>query len=94
MPAWIEEMPGYVVLVVHVQPGARRTEISGIHGEALKMKLAAPPVDGKANDALLRFLADVYGVPQRNATLLSGAASRRKKVRIDAPRSRPDKDWG
>lgn len=94
MPAWLEEKTGHLVLVLHVQPGARRTEVVGTHGQALKMKLAAPPVDGKANDELLRYLADAFGVPLRNVALLSGATGRSKRVRIDAPERRPDKDWG
>ena len=60
----------------------------------LKIRLAAPPVDGKANAALLRYLADAFGVPLRNVTLMRGEASRQKTVRIDAPALRPDRDWG
>ena len=58
--------------MLHVQPGAKRTEVAGIHGEGaaarLKIRLAAPPVDGKANAELLRFLAAAFGVPQRAVT--------------------------
>lgn len=94
MPAWLEEKAGHLVLVLHVQPGARRTEVVGTHGQALKVKLAAPPVDGKANDELLRYLAEAFGVPLRNVALLSGATGRSKRVRVDLPKHRPDKDWG
>jgi uncharacterized protein (TIGR00251 family) len=55
--AWRREEDGAVVLVLHVQPGAKRTEVAGVHGDALKIRLAAPPVDGKANAELVRFLA-------------------------------------
>ena len=69
-----------LVLELHVQPGAKRTEFAGMHGERLKVRLAAPPVDGKANDALIAFLADHYGVPQRNVTIETGFGSRQKRV--------------
>ena len=82
-----------LVLTLHVQPGAKRTEVAGVHGDALKIRLAAPPVDGKANAALLRFLADAFGVPQRAVTLVRGETSRQKTVRIAAPRARPDRAW-
>jgi uncharacterized protein (TIGR00251 family) len=76
-----------------VQPGAKRTEIAGVHGACLKVRLAAPPLDGKANAALRAFLAEVFGVPLRQVRLLRGEASRRKVVRVDAPARRPDRDW-
>ena len=83
-----------LLLSLHVQPGASRTEVTGLHGDALRIRLAAPPVDGKANAELARFLADAFGVPQRQVTLVRGETSRRKVVRIDAPARRPDADWG
>jgi len=82
-----------VVLSLHVQPGAARTEVAGTHGDALKVRLAAPPVDGKANAALLRYLADAFDVPLRQVALVRGETSRQKTVRIDAPRARPDRAW-
>ncbi|MFZ1686350.1 MAG: DUF167 family protein [Flavobacteriales bacterium] len=82
-----------LLLILHIQPGAKHTEVVGMHGDALKIRLAAPPVDGQANDALIRFLAKAFGVPTRNVSILSGQASRRKRVRIDAPVHRPDTQW-
>ena len=82
-----------LVLALHVQPGATRTEVAGQHGTALKIRLAAPPVDGKANAALLAFLADAFGVPLRAVTLVRGESSRQKTVRIATPRARPDRAW-
>ena len=82
-----------IVLTLHVQPGAKRTEVAGRHGDALKVRLAAPPVDGKANAELLRYLAFAFGVPLRNVTLVRGDASRQKVVRIERPAKRPDADW-
>jgi len=74
-----------IVLDLHVQPGAKRTEFAGAHGDRLKVRLAAPPVDGKANDALVEFLAGHYGVPRRNVTIEAGLTSRQKRVAIWKP---------
>jgi uncharacterized protein (TIGR00251 family) len=82
-----------IVLTLHVQPGAKRTEVAGQHGAALKIRLAAPPIDGKANVELLRYLASAFGVPLGNVTLVRGGASRQKVVRIDRPTARPDVGW-
>lgn len=87
--AWLREDGASLVLSLHVQPGAKRTEIAGVHGDALKIRLAAPPVDGKANAELLRFLAAEFGVSLRNVSLVRGETSRAKQARIDAPRRRP-----
>lgn len=81
------------MLALHVQPGATRTEVAGEHGGALKVRLAAPPIDGKANAELLRFLAEAFGVPLRQVALVRGAASRQKTVRVLSPARRPDRDW-
>jgi uncharacterized protein (TIGR00251 family) len=91
---WCREDGDALVLSLHVQPGARRTEIGGTHGATLKVRLAAPPVDGKANAALLHFLAEAFEVPARNVTLLRGDTARQKVVRIVQPRLRPDRDRG
>ena len=95
--AWRREDGDDLVLMLHVQPGAKRTEVAGIHGEGaaarLKVRLAAPPVEGKANAELLRFLASVFGVPRRAVQLLRGESSRQKTVRVTRPARRPDRDW-
>jgi uncharacterized protein (TIGR00251 family) len=65
-----------------VQPGAARTEFAGRHGERIKVRLAARAVDGKANEALIAFLADHYKVPKRNIAIVSGLKSRQKRVSI------------
>jgi hypothetical protein len=72
-----------VVLELHVQPGAKRSEFAGKHGERTKVRLAAPAVDNKANEALVEFLAAYYRVPKKNVTITSGARSRAKRVVID-----------
>ena len=74
-----------LVLTVHAQPGARKTLVTGLHGGALKLKLAARPVEGAANAALLEFLSESFGVPKRQVVLESGDTSRHKRVRIQAP---------
>jgi uncharacterized protein (TIGR00251 family) len=79
---WYRNEGESVVLVLHVQPGAKRTEVAGLHGEALKIRLAAPPIDGKANEALLSFIATKFGVPQRGVELLRGGQSRHKMVKV------------
>jgi len=72
-----------VTLELHVQPGASRTEFAGRHGERIKVRLAARAVGGKANEALIDFLASHYGVPKRNVRIVSGLKSRQKRVVID-----------
>jgi len=73
---------GGVILTLHIQPGAKKTEVAGPHGDALKIRLAAPPVDGKANAALLEFIAAKVGVGRTAVELVSGQTSRAKRVRV------------
>jgi uncharacterized protein (TIGR00251 family) len=73
---------GNVVLTVHVQPGARRSEVVGPHGDALKVRVAAPAQDGKANRAVLALLADTLGVRPGDVELVAGASNRRKRMRV------------
>jgi uncharacterized protein (TIGR00251 family) len=78
-----------LLLAVHVQPRASADSLEGTHGERLKIRLTAPPVDGKANSHLIRFLARHFGVPRRQVQLLSGESSRAKRIRIQRPRQLP-----
>ncbi len=80
--AWAREGSGGAVLEVLVQPRASRTRAVGEHDGRLKVQLAAPPVDGEANAALLAFLADALGVKRADVALLAGETGRRKRVRI------------
>lgn len=80
--SWLKPLPDGVELSVLVQPRASRTRVVGEHDGLLKIQLAAPPVDGEANAALVEFLAKLLGVPRRQVTLTSGDASRRKRVSI------------
>lgn len=72
-----------MILEVHVQPGAKRSEFAGRHGERIKIRLAAPAVENKANEALVAFLAEHYGVPQRSVRIAAGLKSRQKRVVIE-----------
>ncbi len=70
-------------LAVRVHPGARRNAITGIHDGALKVALTTPPTDGRANAALIAFLADRLKLPRASITLLTGATSRSKTLRLE-----------
>ena len=80
--AWAKDGPGGAVLEILVQPRASRTRAVGEHGGRLKIQLAAPPVDGEANAALVAFLADALGVRKADVALLAGETGRRKRVRV------------
>jgi len=79
-------------LALSVQPNARRTAVDGLHDGALRIRLAAPPVDGKANAALMAWLADALGCPKRAVTLVRGQTGRSKSLAIDLPEQRVV-DW-
>jgi uncharacterized protein len=68
---------------VHVQPRAKRTDVAGEHGAAVKIRLAAPPVDGAANEALRRFLAERLCVPRASVHVVAGLSSRDKWIEVD-----------
>ena len=73
---------GRITLTLHIQPGAKKTEFAGLHGDALKIRLAAPPVDGKANEALIKFVAETLKLPKSAVNLKSGQTSRRKVLEV------------
>ena len=79
----IREVDGAVELTLYLQPSASKTEVVGVHGGALKLRVAAPPVDGEANDELIRFLAKALGVPKSAVAIMSGATGRTKRVRVE-----------
>ena len=70
------------MIAVHAQPGAKPSEVAGLHGDAIKIRIAAPPVDGKANEAIVAFLAEHFDVPKSRVSVERGIASRVKQVRI------------
>ncbi len=87
MAAWVRDAPGGAVLEVLVQPRASRTRAAGEHDGRLKVQLAAPPVDGEANRALVEFLADALGVRKADLSIVRGETGRRKTVRVNGVRA-------
>lgn len=79
---WVVSLQDGARLTLHIQPRGSRNAIAGVHGDAIKVRLTAPPVDGAANEALIRFLADALGVSRSALTLTSGTTSRRKTVAV------------
>jgi hypothetical protein len=82
LPVWLRETDGGVDVSVIVVPRASRTRVVGVHDDMLRVQLAAPPVDGAANDALVRFVAESTGTPRSSVSVARGLASRRKTVRL------------
>jgi uncharacterized protein (TIGR00251 family) len=81
--AAFEVVDGAVVLRVHAQPGAGRSAVVGRHGDAVKVKVGAPPEGGRANTALAELLAEAFGLKAAQVTLVSGATGRAKRFRLD-----------
>jgi uncharacterized protein (TIGR00251 family) len=81
-PPWLSEIDAGVALTLRVVPRARRDEVAGQHGDALKVRLCAPAVEGAANRSLVTFLARVLGVRRRQVHIDSGYRSRRKRVHV------------
>jgi hypothetical protein len=77
---WIKASEGGTELSIHIQPGASKSEIAGLHGDALKIRIKARPVEGAANAALTEFMATCLGVPRQAVKILRGEKSRRKSV--------------
>lgn len=74
-----------MLLDCHIQPGAKKSELAGVHGERLKIRLQAPPVDGKANNALIAFLSQLFEVNKQAVVIESGKLGRQKRIRILNP---------
>jgi hypothetical protein len=89
-PSWYRRNGEVTTLTLHVQPGAKRSEIVGLHGDALKIKLAAPPIEGRANEALLKFIAKLFDVPLCQVTLKRGEQSRHKIILVLRSHVEPD----
>ena len=90
MSEWYRRNGEVLTLTLHVQPGAKRTDVAGLHGEALKIRLAAPPIEGRANEALLKFIAEAFGVPLRQVELKQGGQSRHKVVAVTGSTVEPE----
>lgn len=78
----VQDTKAGAVLSVHIQPKASATKCVGFHGDAIKIRVAAPPVDGAANDELIRFLARELSIPVTSVQIQSGASGRRKRVLV------------
>ncbi len=86
---WYQCQGKDMILRVRIQPRAAQDEIVGLYGDRLKVRITAPPTDGKANEHLRAFLAKEFGVSKNQVTLLSGASSRDKRLRIENPQQIP-----
>ena len=73
-----------IILNLHIQPRASKSEVCGVQGDALKIRLTSPPVDGAANKLCREFLAELFKVPKSAVEIVSGEASRHKRVKITA----------
>lgn len=78
--AWFSFTEKGLVIQLHIVPNAKKSEIVGIHGAALKIKISSPPVDGKANEEIIRFFSSLFGIPKNHVELLSGATSKSKRI--------------
>lgn len=89
MTDWYRWDEDDLILRVRLQPGASRDGIAGLHGDRLRIRITAPPTDGKANAHLARFLAGLFGVPKSRVLLESGTGSREKRLRVQQPATLP-----
>ncbi len=78
----IRDTPGGAVFAAKLHPRAKKNAITGIVGDALKLAVTAPPVDGRANEACIEFFANLLAVPRSSVTISSGETSRRKVIRV------------
>ncbi len=88
---WYRTSGDVITLTLHVQPGAKKSGVAGLHGDALKIRLAAPPVEGRANEALLKYVAAMFNVPVRQVELRQGEQSRHKVVSIVGSQVDPER---
>lgn len=82
---WFEEKDGHLILNIRVVPRASKDAIQGLLGDALKVRIQAPPVEGKANAYLVKFLSKKWNIPRRDIEILSGETGRNKRLRIVNP---------
>lgn len=85
--SWFYWREKSLYLYVYLQPRASKDRIIGIHDNCLKISLTTPPVDGRANQHLLAFIADCFNVPKNRVTLVKGETARKKVVRVDDPKN-------
>ncbi|MGA7979498.1 MAG: DUF167 family protein [Chromatiaceae bacterium] len=87
---WYRWEDGDLILNLRVQPRAKRDEVLGPQGDHLRVRITAPPVEGKANEHLCRLLADILAVPRSQVVLVAGGRGRLKRLRIHAPAKLPE----
>jgi len=80
--AWCSALPGAIRLAVQITPNAKKTEVIGVLGDTLKLKLQAQPIEGKANEALIKFLAKTLSVPRSALTITHGQTSKKKLIEV------------
>lgn len=80
--SWYSKTTTGYLIAVHAQPGAKKSEISGLHGDRLKVRIAAPPVEGRANEALVAFLSERLGLPRAKVRVMKGQQGRAKLIEI------------
>jgi len=85
---------GTLTLRVHIQPGARRTGVAGLHGESVKIRVASPALEDRANEALVDYIAQAFGVPRRAVTLVGGSHSRQKRLEVRGSTRAPEEALG
>jgi len=88
--SWFKHDVDAITLKIYVQPGAKQNEIVGLHGEALKIRLSARSIDGRANDALIKYLALLFKIPLRQVAIVQGEKSRHKTVVIVRSNMEPE----
>ena len=86
---WYNKENNDLTINIYIQPGAKCTEIVGYYGDALKIRLASPPIDGRANEALLKYIAQIFDVPIRQVQLKKGDKSRNKRIVITGSQVEP-----
>ncbi len=82
MKLWIQEKENCILLKIHVNPRSSKNQVTGLHGDALNVKLTAPAVEGKANKALVEFLSEYFGIKKKQVEIKSGDKSREKTVAL------------
>jgi uncharacterized protein (TIGR00251 family) len=87
---WCSALPGAIRLAVQITPNAKKTEVIGVLDDALKLKLQAQPIEGKANEALVKFLAKTLDVPRSAVTITHGLSSKKKLIEVVSASLTPD----
>ncbi|WP_420554821.1 DUF167 domain-containing protein [Neptuniibacter marinus] len=87
---WYQWQSDNLLLNCHLQPKASKDEFYGLHGDSLKIRITAPPVDGKANAHLIKFLAKQFGVAKNAVSVIKGELARQKRVKIAQPKKIPE----